>query len=73
MHLRVLTWQRADTMRLMMPLNRQLLLPEASQQGRDWKRAKLSLWGGLHSARTAASCAALGLLVYKVFATNSRD
>jgi hypothetical protein len=58
----------ADTMKFMMPLNKQLLLKEAASQPREWKRAKLSLWGSLHHARTAASLAAMGLIVYKVFA-----
>jgi uncharacterized membrane protein len=55
-------------MKFMMPLNKQLLLKEAASQPREWKRAKLSLWGSLHHARTAASLAAMGLIVYKVFA-----
>jgi uncharacterized membrane protein len=59
---------RADTMQFMMPLNKQLLLKDAASQPREWKRAKLALWGTLHHGRTAASAAALGLIVYKVFA-----
>jgi hypothetical protein len=58
----------ADTMKFMMPLNKQLLLKNAATQPREWKRAKLALWGTLHHGRTAASAAALGLIVYKVFA-----
>lgn len=54
-------------MRFMMPLNRQLLLKDSASQPREWKRAKLSLWGNLHAARTAAGAAALGLIIYKVF------
>jgi hypothetical protein len=63
---------RADTMRFMMPLNKQLLLKDAAAQPREWKGAKLRLWGTLHHARTAASCAALGLIVYQVF-SSERD
>ena len=55
-------------MKLMMPLNKQLLLAESNAQPRAWKGAKLALWSKLHHARTAASCAALGFVVYKLVA-----
>ena len=58
----------ADTMKLMMPLNKQLLMAESNSQPRAWKSAKLALWGKLHHFRTAASCAALGFVVYKFVA-----
>ena len=58
----------ADTMKFMMPLNKQLLLAESNAQPRAWKSAKLSLWTKLHHFRTAASCAALGFVVYKFVA-----
>ena len=59
---------RADTLKLMMPLNKQLLLAESNAQPRAWKGAKLALWAKLHHFRTAASCAALGFVVYKFVA-----
>jgi|APGre2960657444_1045066.scaffolds.fasta_scaffold01396_6 uncharacterized membrane protein len=54
------------TLRAMMPLNRQLMLKDANSQPGEWKRAKLRLWGKLHHARTAASLAAFGLVLYQV-------
>ncbi len=70
----LLTWHAAaDTMKLMMPLNRQLLLKESGAQPREWKGAKLKLWSQLHHARTAASAAALGLILYQVFSSGERD
>jgi len=60
--------------KVLMPLNRQLLLHYAQKQPREWKIAKISLWGHLHNARTAASIAALGVVLYQVFGTrNSGD
>jgi len=60
--------------KVLMPLNRQLLLHDAQKQPREWKSAKISLWGHLHHARTAASIAALGVVLYQVFGTrNSGD
>lgn len=58
------------TLKLLMPLNRQLLLTDAHKQPREWKQAKLQLWGHLHHARTVASVAAFGLVLYQIFGTD---
>lgn len=55
------------TLKVLMPLNRQMLLKDASAQASEWKAAKVRLWGHLHHARTAASVAAFGLMLYQVF------
>ncbi len=75
------------TVKVMMPLNRQLLLKawhdachsciqlwrltcaaqDANNQPREWKTTKMRLWGHLHHARTAASVAAAGLILYNIF------
>ena len=43
----------ADTLALMMPLNKQLLKPEALKKDKDWKRSRLTEWAQLHAVRTA--------------------
>ena len=58
--------------RSLLTTDRQLLLKESAAQPLEWKGAKLKLWGQLHHARTAASGAALALILYKVF-SSERD
>ena len=61
------------TLKVLMPLNRQLLLKDANAQSGEWKSAKVRLWGHLHHARTAASVAAFGLMLYQVFGRASEE